>query len=260
MNLRFQIVTGILVSFSLGSIDAMALELSTRRYSLDKEGGMIEVQATQLGDKQTRNAVRQQLHKEIRDDLPNATPNLQKHQKEIMYHYEKTERGAKIRISAKTLEALAAVQDFLHSQITGISGSKTVTFDFVSNTSLVVVPVTINGSGPYRFLLDTGASDSILSATVADRLGIPDGIPRTLLTAGGNVPVTLRMIMTLNVGAARLENIGIAVANFDLLRSLNVDGILGGDYLRRFKVSIDYDNQLVNIEPYCPAPVSRLDA
>jgi predicted aspartyl protease len=259
MNVRSQIVTGIVLSFAIGSIDAFALELSTRRYRLDKEGGMIEMQATQAGDKQTRDAVRQQLQEEVRASIPNATPALRRHQKEIKYHYENTSLGAKIRISAKTLAALSAVQEFLHSQITG-GGSKTVNFDFVANTSLVVVPVTINGSGPYRFLLDTGASDSILSTAVADRLNIPNGIPRTLLTAGGNVPVTLRLLMTLNVGAARLENIGIAVADFQLLKSLGVDGILGGDYLRRFKISIDYDNKAVSIEPYCPAPVSRLDA
>jgi predicted aspartyl protease len=261
MNVRSQIVTGLVLSFAIGSIDALALELSTRRYRLDKEGGMIEVQATHPDDKLTRDAVRQQLQKEVRGVIPNATPDMKKHQKEIKYHYENTARGAKIRITARTLEALSAVQDFLHSQITGISGNKTVTFDFVANTSLVVVPVTVNGSGPYRFLLDTGASDSILSAAVADRLAIPNGIPRTLLTAGGNVPVTLRMLKTLNIGAARLDNISIAVADFELLKLLGVDGILGGDYLRRFKISIDYDNQVVNIEPCCPAPESsRFDA
>jgi predicted aspartyl protease len=259
MNVRSQIVAGLVLSFAIGSIDALALELSTRRYRLDKEGGMIEVQATRPEDKQTRDAVRQQLQQEARGVIPNATPALKKHQKEIKYHYENTARGAKIRITAKSLEALSAVQDFLHSQITGGSINKTVTFDFIANTSLVVVPVTINGSGPYRFLLDTGASDSVLSAAVADRLAIPGGIQRTLLTAGGNVPVTLRKLTTLNVGAAQLDNISIAVADFELLKSLGIDGILGGDYLRRFKISIDYDNRIVNIEPYCPAPdLSRL--
>jgi hypothetical protein len=259
MYVRSQIVTGLVLSFVIGSIDGLALEMSTRRYRLDKEGGMIEVQATHPEDKLTRDAVRQQLQKEVRGVIPNATPNMKKHQKEIKYHYENTASGAKIRITAKTLEALSAVQEFLHSQITGGSVNKTVTFDFVANTSLVVIPVTINGSGPYRFLLDTGASDSILSAAVADRLALPNGIPRTLLTAGGNVPVSLRMLTTVNVGAARLENIGIAVADFGLLKSLGVDGILGGDYLRRFKISIDYDNRNVSIEPYCPPPdLSRL--
>jgi len=45
-----------------------------------------------------------------------------------------------------------------------------------------------------------------------------------------------------------------------LMKTLNVDGILGGDYLRRFKVSIDYDNQIVEIEPCCPEVMSMLVA
>jgi Aspartyl protease len=48
-----------------------------------------------------------------------------------------------------------------------------VTFDFIGNTSLIVVPVSINGQGPYRFLLDTGANNTVLSAAVADSLKIP---------------------------------------------------------------------------------------
>jgi len=237
-------------------MNATAMELSTRRYRLDKEGGFIEALATQPGDSQTRDEVRQELQKEARNQIPLATPALKQHQKEIKYHYENTARGGKIRISTKSREALLAVQEFLHSQIT--LGHRAVMFDFVNNTSLVVIPVTINGSGPYRFLLDTGASNTILSANVADRLGIPKGASRTLLTAGGNLAVTVRLVTSLNVGTAQLENVGIAVANFDLMKTLNVDGILGSDYLRRFKVSIDYDNQLVNIEPYCPATTSSL--
>jgi hypothetical protein len=44
------------------------------------------------------------------------------------------------------------------------------------------------------------------------------------------------------------------------MKTLKVDGILGGDYLRRFKVSIDYDNRLVDIEPSLPDLVSWFDA
>jgi len=126
-----------------------------------------------------------------------------------------------------------------------------VTFDFVAHTSLIVVPVTINGHGPYRFLLDTGASNTILSAAVADSLKIPQRRRGMILTAGGNVDVSVRTIRTVNVGTAQLENIDIAVGDFDLMKKLHVDGLLGGDYLRRFKVDIDYDGKVLKIEPCC---------
>lgn len=122
-----------------------------------------------------------------------------------------------------------------------------ITFEFVPRTSLVVVPVTINGRGPFRFILDTGASDSILSSAVADALAIPEGRSRRILTAGGAVPAQVRMLRIFKVGGVRLEEVEIAVMQADLMKTLQVDGVLGADYLRRFKVSIDYQNRLVDI-------------
>ena len=46
-----------------------------------------------------------------------------------------------------------------------------------------------------------------------------------------------------------MEDLEIAVGNLDLMRVLKVDGVLGSDYLRRFKVDIDYDCKLVKIQP-----------
>jgi hypothetical protein len=80
----------------------------------------------------------------------------------------------------------------------------TVRFEFAANTSLVLVPIYVNGHGPYRFLLDTGASHSVLSQDVADRLEIPSGRVEKLITAGGAVPVTIRQLDTLQFGAARI--------------------------------------------------------
>jgi hypothetical protein len=49
------------------------------------------------------------------------------------------------------------------------------------------------------------------------------------------------------VGAAHWDNVEIVVMNADLMRTLHADGILGGDYLRRFKLSIDYANRVIDI-------------
>ena len=48
---------------------------------------------------------------------------------------------------------------------------------------------------------------------------------------------------------ARLEDIEIAVIDFDLMKTLKVDGVLGSDYLRRFRLVIDYDNKVIKIDP-----------
>jgi predicted aspartyl protease len=260
MNTRCAIAATMVMTFTIGSTYIAGIDKNSKRFLLDKEGGTIEVRITRAEDKQGRDAIRRQLRDEARNGIPFATVAMQQHKKEIKYRYEKTDIGGRIRITAKTPDALLAVQDFLRGQMSNSPHSRAVAFDFIANTSLVVLPVTINNDGPYKFLLDTGASQTILSALVADSLGIPHGRNQMLLTAGGNIPVSVRTIDTLQVGVARLEKVDIVVANFPLMQTLSVDGVLGGDYLRQFKVSIDYDNHIVEIEPCCPEAMSMLVA
>ena len=231
-----------------------------KRVLLDKEGGSIELRAAHTDDKETRDAVRRKLQAETRSGPTDASPAMQEHQKEIQYRYENTERGGRLRIITRNQQALKAVQDFLRSKMSPAQKAGAVAFDYVANTSLVVLPVMVNNHGPFRFLLDTGASNTILSTAVADNLMIPKRRSQTLSTAGGTVPVTVRSVNVLQTGGASLEDIEIAVGNFSLMKTMNVDGVLGSDYLRRFKVSIDYDNQLVNIEPCCPPMSLKLKA
>jgi predicted aspartyl protease len=258
VNVRYGIVVTIFVTLTIGCLDASEFERSSKRILLDKQGGVIEIRTTHRDDKETRDAVRQRLQEEARQGIAPDSPTVQQHQGEIQYRYENTPLGGRIRITAKSRDALQAIQDFLRSQMDNSRRGSTVAFDYVANTSLVVVPVMINDHGPYKFLLDTGANKTVLSAAVADQLGIPKGRAQMLLSPGGNAPVTARVLRTLELGAARLENVEIAVGKLGLLRTLNVDGMLGSDYLRRFKVSIDYDNQIVDIEPCCPEPLSML--
>ena len=121
-------------------------------------------------------------------------------------------------------------------------------FSFV-HESLVVVPVFLNGRGPYRFLLDTGATNTILSKKVVDQLNIPIGKTQTLLTVGGSVVATKRMIDVIRIGNAQIMQAPVIGADLKLMHTLQVDGIIGEDCLKRFKISIDYAHQLLTIEP-----------
>jgi predicted aspartyl protease len=114
--------------------------------------------------------------------------------------------------------------------------------------SLVVVPVFLNGQGPYRFLLDTGATNSVVSTAVANQLKIPTGSSGALMTAGGSVRVTVRVIDLVQVGPVHMGKMTIAVSDAELLRTLHVDGVIGADCLKQFRISIDYTHQVLSIE------------
>ena len=258
MNVRYMIGAATLLSVTMGPGNVSAFDMTFERYLLDKDGGSIEVRATHAGDNGPRDAVRQQLQEEARSGISSSAPALKEHEKKIEYRYEKTPQGARLRIKTKDHDALLAVQDFLRSQMTKPGNGGGVVFDYVPDTSLIVVPVMINGHGPYKFLLDTGSTKSILSTKIADTLALPRLRTEMLFSAGGNLPVTARTLSLLQVGITRVKNAEIAVGNLPLMKTLKVDGLLGSDYLRRFKVSIDYDNMIVDIQPCCPDSISLL--
>jgi predicted aspartyl protease len=121
-----------------------------------------------------------------------------------------------------------------------------INFSLLQN-SLVVIPVFINGRGPYKFVLDTGATTSILSVEVAGRLNIRTVRNQRLITAGGLAVATIGSVDVVQIGAVRLLQTQIAVVEADFLDKLQVDGILGSDYLKQFKISIDYTRRILSI-------------
>ena len=61
----------------------------------------------------------------------------------------------------------------------------TVRFRIASNY-MIVVPVTINGSGPYDFVLDTGSNNTMLDQKLADKLALPHGADSSLTSKALN--------------------------------------------------------------------------
>jgi len=250
MKVGLGIVITLVVLF-VGSANAREPEGTSKRVYLDEKGGGMELTARNSNDTEARDAAREKLRRAVDERTLLASPAIEPHHDKITYRYEKLERGGRISVSAKDPDALRAIQEVLRSLISN-DDPKAVAFQFIKTTGLVAVPVMINERGPFLFLLDTGASSSVLSTRVADRLGIAKSGAGTLSTIAGPVSATFRRIASLQVGEGLLKDIEIAVANLGLMQRLTVDGILGADYLRRFKVSIDYEKQVMQIEPLTP--------
>ncbi len=107
-------------------------------------------------------------------------------------------------------------------------------------------PVMINGHGPFRLVLDTGASHSAVTALVALALGIPtDRSPPVLLhgvTGFANVP-TIR-VDTLTVGDLSVDSPTLPIVP-DALGG--AQGILGGKGLVGKRVFIDFRHDKIQI-------------
>ncbi len=130
-------------------------------------------------------------------------------------------------------------------------------------TGEATVPIQMLGGGTYLsvrvndrpfdalFLLDTGASKTILTPLFARRieLVVPDDAPRRELTVfgGQKVRVPFVKISRVAVGEAHVENLEIGVyEGFPNARV--IDGVLGLDFLRRFRMTVDTVNGVLRLE------------
>ena len=59
----------------------------------------------------------------------------------------------------------------------------------------VTVPVTVEGQGPYRFMIDTGAQATVLSLDLADKIGVADRKTATLVGISSRAQTTVAPVM-----------------------------------------------------------------
>jgi hypothetical protein len=108
---------------------------------------------------------------------------------------------------------------------------------------VVVGEASVNGAGPFRFLVDTAAADTIASSKIAERARITAGAPTRLYGAGGNIPGALSTNDRICVGKRCQSQMPVKIAelpqSIDLL-GISIDGVLGVGFLAGGKLTIDY--------------------
>jgi predicted aspartyl protease len=112
----------------------------------------------------------------------------------------------------------------------------------IDASGAIVVPVHINGRGPFRFLLDTGSSHSVMSRSLADGLNLAF-IARTPVTTttGREMRPVVKLDQTA-IGTVRLDGLLLSVADSAQLAAIrqNIEGIIGQDFLFAFNYTLDY--------------------
>lgn len=116
---------------------------------------------------------------------------------------------------------------------------------------LILVPALVNDEGPYIFALDTGASTTVLSSEVAQISGVNLTRIPNITGAGGTMQSSTGALRSLAVGNARLENLQVVTGDFLTMLSqivtTKLDGIIGYNFLKEFKVTIDYPNETLRL-------------
>jgi len=110
----------------------------------------------------------------------------------------------------------------------------------------MTVPVTLSGTGPYRFLVDTGADRTAISTDIASRLGLEIGQNARLHSVAG-----VSKVATATVPNLQLTRKPVRIVDAPLLERVNMgaDGILGVDSLRSQRVMFDFEAETMSIVP-----------
>ena len=119
-----------------------------------------------------------------------------------------------------------------------------MTKDFVSTPSgikfkvnksnpLLLVNTMVNGQGPLNFIVDTGASGSVITWELAEELGLKISKKRTTaIGATGPQEVGIARLKSLQIGSVEMSRLEVAVMDLKAVQQAipqRISGILGYD-------------------------------
>jgi predicted aspartyl protease len=120
---------------------------------------------------------------------------------------------------------------------------------------IITVDAKVNGEGPFNFVVDTGASHTVISIPTAEKLRLytsslgccESATGRSAQGAGGPVATRAATVESVEVGDTEAKNVEVALIDLTSLDN-NWDGIIGYTFMKDFKVIIDYPKQNILFE------------
>lgn len=136
---------------------------------------------------------------------------------------------------------------------TGGKEVSSVSFDLVNHRPFINLMV--NGKGPLRFVIDTGASLSVISDKAAEHLGIrPVARGGNARAVGGSgvFPIIYGLLDSITIGETRIEAIPVYIrtiyAASDTPESEKADGYIGLSVLANYAVTLDYQAKQMTLD------------
>jgi hypothetical protein len=112
------------------------------------------------------------------------------------------------------------------------------------------VPVVINHTGPYEFLLDTGAGSTIVDPALATELHLKTQGSAEVVGVGFDTHTSFAYLDLLEAGSHSVANHPVVVQDLQPLHAadLHFRGIIGGDFLGHFDVLVDYAHRMLCLD------------
>ena len=110
----------------------------------------------------------------------------------------------------------------------------------------MTAPIYINGQGPFFFVVDTGANQSVVSRELALQLGLPQGQTVELHGVAGVETTPTVVAGVVKVGARTERDVQMPVLP---QASIGAPGIIGIDRLSKQRVTMDFHARQLVVEP-----------
>jgi hypothetical protein len=145
--------------------------------------------------------------------------------------------------------SLAAITVPLHSEPRCPGNIPSLPFHLVQD-SLIIVPVVINHTGPYEFLLDTGTRFTTVNPSLATELHLKTQDSIGVHGVGFSMYASFAYLDLLEAGSHSIANHPVVVEDLKPLRAadLRFRGSIGGDFLRHFDVLLDYEHSMLCLD------------
>jgi predicted aspartyl protease len=144
--------------------------------------------------------------------------------------------GALAQVTARP--ATAATEDLLRPPIELLDS-------WVDAYGRPTAKVTINGKGPFDFLVDTGSNTTVLAARIALEVGAVATGVATVHGTTGDAEMPVAQVHELSTGVAVQRNLRVAVINDSYLSAQA--GILGADVFASKRLTFDIAGKQVSV-------------
>jgi predicted aspartyl protease len=111
--------------------------------------------------------------------------------------------------------------------------------------ALIVIPVRINQTGPYDFVVDTGSQVTVLDPSLASELDLKPRGTVGVISVTSYEQASVTVLDTLEAGSAVLEKPLAVVQDLRQIQGANprIRGLLGENFLSHFDLLIDYGHK-----------------
>ena len=137
-------------------------------------------------------------------------------------------------------------------------GSPLVILPAQTPGNCLVVEVKLDRAGPYRFLVDTGSTVTLITPALAKRHAAKDALPpeaphvRVRSAEGDTAELPAATLRRVELGEARFDDVSVLVydcAPLSARLGVKIDGVLGFPLFRETLLTLDYPHNRVLVQP-----------